>query len=151
MIRNLSILRHVLWDWRHKEAMKISLCMRHVAETVPVTIVMRVGVRVGVGVRGGVGWVGGGGGGRSRRDLMELIAWPLKLETKQPSIVLNPCFYFVFISERKLTSTIVSTILTHNILVYAVHQFGDSEAPSQSGDIVVNSSFSASNVASQME
>ena len=36
------------------------------------------------------------------------------------SIVLNPCFHFVFVSESKLTSIIAYTILTHNILVCTV-------------------------------
>ena len=67
------------------------------------------------------------GWGSSRQVLRELIAWPLKLDIKQPSIMLNPCFHLVFIDERKLTSIIAYTILTNNVLVCAVYLFGDTE------------------------
>ena len=43
-------------------------------------------------------------GASSWRDLRELVAWPLKFNIEQPSIVLNPCSHLVFVGECKLTS-----------------------------------------------
>ena len=54
-------------------------------------------------------------------DLRELVAWPLKFNIEQPSIVLNPCLHLLFVSERRLTSLIAYTVITNNILVYVVH------------------------------
>ena len=62
----------------------------------------------------------------SWRDFRELV-WPLKFNIEQPSIVLNPCLHLIFASERKLTSIIAYTVLTNNVLVSAVHLFGDTE------------------------
>ena len=50
----------------------------------------------------------------SQRGLRELTAWPLKLDIEQPSIVLNPCLYLVFICYRKITSIIVYHLLWFN-------------------------------------
>ena len=67
------------------------------------------------------------GGTSSWRDLRELIFWPHKLNIEQPSIVLNPCLHLVFVSECKLTNIIANTVVTNNVLFFAVHLFGDME------------------------
>ena len=69
----------------------------------------------------------------SRRDLRKLIAWPLKFDIEQPSIMLNPCFHLVF-SCRKLTSIITYTIRN---------------TPLTSRDNVQNSIFSVSDFVNQ--
>ena len=70
----------------------------------------------------------------SWKDLRELVAWTLKFDIEQPSIVLNPlvCLHLVSVCEPKFTSIIAYTILTDNVLVCAVHLFGDTETPSSS-------------------
>ena len=54
-----------------------------------------------------------------------LIAWHHKFNIKQPSIVLNPSLPLILVSEQKLTSIITYAILITNVLVCAVHLFGD--------------------------
>ena len=54
-------------------------------------------------------------GASSWRDLGELIAWPLKFNIEQPSIVLNSCIHIAFISARKLTSIFAYTVLINNV------------------------------------
>ena len=82
-------------------------------------------------------------------ELRELVAWLLKFNIEQPSIVLNPCLHVVFFSERKLTSIIAYTVLTNNVLICGVPLFCNTETVSSFGETVMNSSFSASDFASQ--
>ena len=42
-------------------------------------------------------------------------------DIEQSSIVLYPCLHLIFISEHKLTSILVCTVLTNNVLVCVVH------------------------------
>ena len=66
-------------------------------------------------------------GASSWKDLRELVAWPFKFDIEQFSIVLHPCLHLVFVTECKLTRIIAYIVLTNNVLVCAVHLFGDTE------------------------
>ena len=64
-------------------------------------------------------------GASSCWDLRKLVAWPLKFNIEEPSIALNSCLHFVFVSERTLTSIIAYSVLTNNVLLCTIHLFGD--------------------------
>ena len=70
----------------------------------------------------------------------------LKPDFGEPGIVLSPWQHLAFVSEHKLSSIVVYTVLTNDILVRVFQLFGDKE---QTGDTVVNSIISASDFASQ--
>ena len=88
-----------------------------------------------------------GGGGSI--NWMKLLAWPLKFDIEQPSIVLTPCHHPVFVSDCELTNIIAYTIFINNVLVCMVHLFGNMENTIAIRVTVANNSFSASDFTSQ--
>ena len=57
------------------------------------------------------------------RDFGKLFALALKLDIEQPSIMLNPWFHPIFVSEHKLTSIIEYTVLTNDILLWKYNHY----------------------------